>query len=253
MGYIPGVIPPPPPLAPTVAALDVAPRDAFSRLSSMGFRYVQLGALAPGLRPRDLGRSARRDLLATLRRREMTVSGLDAWIPAAHYVDPARSDRAVATLLEVIDLAGDMGPCPVSLTLPRDDDGSLPAELAPVRDAIAERASTAGVAIADHGRPVVADECLGVGVDPAAWLADGADPSDAIVPHGSRLVSVRLVDLLTTGMRGPIGDPSDARLDVTAYRVALSVAAYTAPVVLDARQWTDPWPGLAQSAAAWTA
>jgi sugar phosphate isomerase/epimerase len=228
------------------------PREAFARLAALGLRFVQLSALAPDLRPRDLGRSARRDLVATLRRREMQVSGLDAWIPAAHFVDPARADHAVGTVLEVIDLAADLGSCPVSLALPRDDDGVLPAAAGPVRDAIADRALTTGVRVADHGRPIVLDDDLGIGVDPAAWLADGDDPCDAVVRHGSRLVSARLVDLLTDGMRGPIGDPAAARLDLPAYAAALSVAAYATPVVLDTRQWVDPWGGVAQSLAAWT-
>ncbi|MCP3906156.1 MAG: sugar phosphate isomerase/epimerase [Planctomycetes bacterium] len=243
---------PPPPLAPTIAALDLPPREAFDRLRDRGFRQVQVSALAPGLRPRDLGRSARRDLLATLRRREMVVSGLDAWIPAAHFIDAAHADRAVAVVLEIIDLAADFGACPVSLALPRDDDGALPAAAGPVREALAERSVATGVAVADHGRPVLVDDVIGVGVDPAAWLADGADPAAAIVAHGARLASARVVDLLTSGMRGPIGDPAAARLDVASYRAALSVAAYRGAVVLDARQWADPWAGLVQSATAWT-
>ena len=38
---------------------------------------VQLSAAQAGLRPRELDRSARRDLLATLRRRELAVAGID--------------------------------------------------------------------------------------------------------------------------------------------------------------------------------
>ena len=48
-------------LAPTLAALGDRPRTAIDRLAGLGFRAVQLSASQPGLRPRELDRSGRRD------------------------------------------------------------------------------------------------------------------------------------------------------------------------------------------------
>jgi hypothetical protein len=47
----------------------------------MGFRSVQLSAAQPGLRPRELDRSGRRDLLARLSRLQMPAAGLESGWP----------------------------------------------------------------------------------------------------------------------------------------------------------------------------
>ena len=94
------------PLAPTLAPLGDRPRVALDRFAAMGFRHVQLSAMQPGLRPRDLDRSGRRDLGVRLGRLGMTAAGVDLWIPQTHFVDPYQVDRAVAAVLGAIELAG---------------------------------------------------------------------------------------------------------------------------------------------------
>ena len=91
-------------LAPTLGPLAelLAPRSVFDRLSELGYRYVQLSAAQPGLRPRELDKSARRDLLATLRRREMSPAGVDLWIPPDHFLASATVDRAAEAVVEAI-------------------------------------------------------------------------------------------------------------------------------------------------------
>lgn len=236
------------PLAPTLAPLGEQPRAALARLSQLGFRHVQLGANQPGLRPRELDRSARRDLAATLRRHEVSASGVDLWVPTSHFFEPARADRAVAAVLEAIELAGSLGRCPVSLNLPAAE---ACADQGSVIETIAERAAHHGVEIADHAVGAGRWAELGVGIDPAAWLSQDKDPAAGMIAEAERLVSVRLCDLLSSGLRGPIGDPQEGRLDVLEYKVAISVCGYTRPVVVDARQWSDPWAGLEQTGEAW--
>ncbi|MDY7109735.1 MAG: TIM barrel protein [Planctomycetota bacterium] len=242
-----------PGLSATFAPLPTAPRRAFDRLREMGFGHVQLSAAQPGLRPRELDRSARRDLLATLRRRELAVSGLDVWIGPGEFLDPAKMDRAVGAMIEAIELAADLGRCPVSLTLPGrggDSEEDAP-DAGAVMAAMIEAAQVRDVPLADHAIPVVDREYIGVGIDPAAWLARDEDPATAVSRHADRLVSLRLCDLLTSGLRGPIGDAQEGRLDVLAYRVAAGLAAAGRPIVVDARQWSDPWAGLKQTLDAW--
>ena len=238
------------PLAPTLGPLGDQPRAALDRLAAMEFRYVQLSATQPELRPRDLDRSARRDLLVRLRRLELQISGLDLWIPPAHFLDPAHVDRAVDAVRAAVELAGDLQRCPISLELPRPvDDESL----GPVIEAIAELALRAGVELADHAVADATQDHLGIGIDPAAQLSCNEDPAAAVMKHADRLVAARLCDLLASGMRGPIGEAQGGRLDVLSYRVALSVGGYDRPVVVDARQWSDPWSGLTQTARTWSA
>ena len=252
-----------PPLAPTLEPLVSANggggdgesiRAAMERIASMGFRFVQLSATQPGLRPRDLDQSARRDLVATLRRRELAVAGLDLWIPPRHFLEAAHSDRAVSAVLAAIELASDLGRGSVSLTLPgttADDSDALK----PALDAISDHANRFGVMIADHAVPVVArdSELIGVGIDPAAWLSSGGDPSAALMANARRIVSARVCDLLTSGLRGPVGDRHEGQLDVVAYKVALSVIGYARPAVVDARNWIEPWKGIEQTRRAWNA
>lgn len=235
----------PVPLAPTLAALPEAPRVLFDRLREGGFAAVQLSSARPGLRPRDLDGSARRDLRATLARREMRIAGIDAWVPPAHLADAATAERAVDALIGAIGLAADLGRVPVSTRLPPPGVADL--EVA----AILADALRRGVGIADHARPPVARPGAGPGIDPAACLAEDEAPEQAVAAAGEALLAARLVDLSSAGMRIAVGDPSEGRLDLVAYRVALHVVGFAAPLVVDARQWADPWEGLRRSREAW--
>jgi sugar phosphate isomerase/epimerase len=252
-------------LEPLTEAGDV--RSAMERLAAAGVRHVQLSATQPGLRPRELDRSARRDLLATLRRREMMISGIDLWIPPGHFLDPGQVDRAVSACQQAIEMAGDCEKCPVSLSLPRkthndpakapspnDGFGFAPSEVTidSVITALAAHADRYGVQLADHALPIELHEGMGIGIDPAAWLAQALDPVNGATSHAHRLVSARLCDLLTSGMRGPVGLQHESKLDVLAYQSALAVVGYRRPVVIDVRQWIDPWNGLQKTIETWS-
>lgn len=217
--------------------------------------------MQPGLRPRELDRSARRDLNAMLRRVELVCAGVDCFIPAEHFTRNEMVDRALAAVEGAIELAADLGRAPVALSLPRratdssesTDDSSKVQSDGFVMQSIAAMADRFGVEVADHTVPLLLPppEGIGVGVDPAAWLARNENPADVVTRSGASVVSARLVDLLTTGLRGPIGDRQEGRLDATGYRVALSVVGYARPVVVDARQWLHPWEGLERTRLRW--
>ncbi|MHC4948182.1 MAG: hypothetical protein ACYTG1_07960 [Planctomycetota bacterium] len=229
--------------APTLSPLGDTPRAALDALSARGFRRVQLDAARPGLRPRELDRSARRDLAAALRRRELAPAGLDLWIPPAHLVDPGHTDRAVRAVVEAIGLAADLGGVPVSLELPPDADATAVA-------AITAESQRRDVPVADHALPAADGGPLSRGVDPARWLGAGEDPVAAVHAAGDRLAAARLSDLDAGGRAVPAGGPG-GRLDLLAYRVALSVCGFARPVVLDARGLADPWSALEAGRAAW--
>lgn len=231
-------------LAPLVDdASGTAIKAALDRVASLGLGHVQIAANMPGLRPRDLDHAGRRDFLSSLRRRELQPSGMDAWIPAEHFIDPARADRAAAAMAEIITLAADLGRVPVSTILPTVEE---------IAQTIVEQAQRSGVPIADHAVPPSDRPGVGYGIDPAAWLSCHKDPVAAIHTCGSRLVAARLDDLTRSGLRGPAGSPHEGRLDVSAYRIALSINGHRRPPVIDARQWNDAWRGVEQSIRAWS-
>src|SRR2546426_244768 len=162
---------PDPRLAPTLACLGPRPRAALERLAAAGFRRVQLSASQETLRPRELDRSGRRDLLILLRRLELSAGGLDAWVPPARLRDPESVDRAVGALKEAIVLAADLGRLPVTLTLPPPlPEAGAGTGSDPVIDALVEHALRHGLALGDSAAPPVARLDVGVAIDPVAWL-----------------------------------------------------------------------------------
>src|ERR1043165_6678148 len=127
-------------------------RPAIEWAASLKYRGIQLDATMPGLRPRDLDRSARRDVGTLLRRLGLSLSGLDLWIPEGDFVDPARVSRALGAMESAIELAADLRGAAES----RDPVLSvrLPAEIdASTRSQLASAADRSGVRIADH-RPL---------------------------------------------------------------------------------------------------
>jgi len=234
------------------------PREAIRWAVRVGFAWVQPDAGGRGLRPRDLDRSARRDVAALLRRCGLSLSGLDLWIPPEHFNDPATCDRALAASLAAIDLLADLarlaepgpgsggqsagGPV-LSLTLPENPSPAVEA-------ALRERGGEAGVRIADHAWPIQRvhddDDSITHGVDPARILLGGSDPAALVARLGPSLGSVRLSDADSVARVTPLS--ASGRLDGLGFVAALSGAAYRRPVVLDLRGVaTDP--GLAAPAA----
>ena len=72
----------------------------------------------------------------------------------------------------------------------------------------------------------------------------GADPA----PLGVREAIAWLSEL---GVRGPILEPGESRLDALAVRMAIEVSSFAGLPVLDARQWQEPRRGIADSARRW--
>jgi len=212
--------------------------------AACGVRAVQLNAAARDARPRDLGRSARRDLASVLRRLELQVSGVDLFISPQHLTDPANADRAATALLDAVDFTAEI----VELAGGRPILGvELPtsAELAGsgVVQSIADRAATRSVRLADHrwpptwGKDADPDASpLAVGLDPAALLPAGLDPAAEITRLGRRLALLRLSDADAAG-RTVVGQ---GRLDVLALAIALVTIGYGGHAVIDLRTLPDP-------------
>lgn len=226
-----------------------APRAVIEWASGLGFRALHLDASAPGLRPRELDRSARRDLAATLKRNGIGFTGLDLWIPPAHYEDAARSDRALDALGGAITLAGELGSLmclgglggvggvgrvAVCVTLPAGLDGSL-------RGAIGERGEREGVVIEEYGatEPGAIVPPLAPGFDSARAILRGEEPGEAFARVASRLRSIRLNDADDTGRR-PLGR---GRVDLDAMLALHATLTPSLPIVTDLRGLHDPGLG----------
>ena len=245
-------------LAPTVAALtragDGTVAGALQWLTGARFTAVQLDATLPGIRPRELGPRARRDLVALAARRDIRLGGVDLMLPRGHYTDPVHQDRAMGATLAGIELAADLGRLPLSLTLPAD---GLPDDL---RSALVTAADGHGIRLAVHAEDQldalvawveqVDLPALGIGLDPAGLLARSEDAAEAAQRLGRRLAVGRLCDLsMPSATRRTVGDGD---LDVAAYRVALDLApARTGPVVLDLRGVEQPFDAACAGRTAW--
>jgi sugar phosphate isomerase/epimerase len=238
-------------VAPLLVGADGLPlRESLAWLSKAGFRGVQLSATDPATRPRELDRSARRDLSATLARHELACSGLDFFIPPAHYTDAAHLPRALDALEAAIELGGDLGRVPVVVSLP----GEVAAEVLAHIGACSARA---GVAVLQCAAGAIEKAWSGAGIgcalDCAAALGAGGAPEALVARLGNDLGGLRLVDLTRSGMRAPILEPGESRLDALALRIALELARFERLPVADARQWLEPRAGLSKTLARWRA
>ncbi len=228
------------------------PASSLAWCSAAGFRAVQLSATQPGMRPRDLSSSARREVRALLGRLELAASGVDAWIPPSHLADAERVDRAVHAALAACEWAAELGRVPVCM-----DPGAEPSEdaargrRAEAIAAIDAGAARVGIAMAWLGGVDAVGGANGICLDPAMELAAGRDPVVRVSASTGRLVAVRVVDLTRAGHRGPIGAAEHGRLDVLAFRVALSVSGFAGLPVVDARGWTEARAGALASAQSW--
>ncbi len=216
---------------------DLAARRGIELASALGYRSVTLDATHPELRARVLDRSARRDLAAVLRRLELSIAGLDLWIPPSHFAETAHADRAIGVVAETLAMARELASLSgsgeaaavVSILVDPGADESVAAELGALAEA-------SGAWIADHARPARESKWgrYGVGVDPAGVMMAGEQVQDAVLAAGASLVCARLSDLSAAGRVEP--GSAGARLDRASYEATLSVVGYARPVVVDLRQ-----------------
>lgn len=224
-------------------------RQQITGAAGLGYRAVQLDAAAQGTRPRELDRSARRDLGAMFRRLGLELSGLDLWIPPAHFADPANTDRAVSAVGQAAALASELAALGVagegargrvvSVVLPEKCPEGVLAHLG-------SACETHGVLLADHAWPARADTGHGavrVGFDPGAVIFAGKDPIVEAAGLSPSPASARMTDMSPSGRVEP--GSGLGRLDRAAYEAALHAAGYRGHLVVDLRGLPDV-PGAAK-------
>lgn len=208
---------------------------------------IVLDATRAGQRPRELDRSARRDLAATLRRAGLHLGALDLFIPVEHYASPAQGDRARAALLAAIDLAREIA------TLTQSPEAIVCTEFPPPTESgglvesllgsIREHAAEVDVRLADAApgstrpgieRSVEVARCLMAGTDPVSQLTASC--------------ILRLSDA-AAGKRVPLGR-GDA--DTRAIAGSWAVLGGQRPPILDLRGLTDAEAAVADAIASWS-
>lgn len=210
------------------------PRAEIEWAAHVGARAVQIDATRAGLRPRELGRSARRDVASTLRRCGLAFSGLDLLIPPLHFVDPAHADRAAAALRAALELAAELAdlcetPASISPGANRVVCVSLEGDAGRTAvEALADAAEALDARIADHQWPakVGTRREIAVGLDAAVIAAAGCDP----VAEAARLArfagAARIADWTP-------------RLDDAAFAAALGAGGFAGFLVVDLRRSAD--------------
>lgn len=212
-----------------------APRDRIAWIASRGFRSIQLDGALSGIRARDLDRSARRDLAALLKRSGLDLSGIDLWIPAAHFASAAHADRAVAAVLSACELAAELSALLSGLgRIVAVDAG--PAPSSGVLESLGRGAQRLGVELADHRWPRAqpgpeTPTGISIGIDPASIIAQGSDPATEVSRLSAPPSQARLSDL--SGIGRTIA--GRGRLDVAGYEAALFTRGYTRALVVDPR------------------
>ena len=231
-------------------------KAALRVVAEQGFTAVQLDATLSGVRPRELGRTARRELAVYTKRLGLAITGLDFMIPNEHYRDPAHMERAADSAVAACGLAAELGRVPVSLNIPADSADPMIAE------SIASAADQVGVCLAIHDEAQHAGlvkwldqqgaSLLTAGLDPAALLLSRNDPIKVAQSMGGRLGVARLSDARRGEVdagRVPVGRGD---LDLLAYRVSVDIAPLRrGPVVLDLRGLADPVAAARIAQTAW--
>jgi len=227
------------------------PRESMEAARRLGFRAVTLDATRPGLRPREMDRSARRGLAATLRRLELRLAGLDLPIPPEHLARPDTQDRALAALAAACELlvecAALVETSPV-IAAPEpmgegDDEEARARESARVAG---ERAVNLGVRLA---APEAQELPPGwaTSVDLARAIEAGRSPLKAI-STAREVAMIRLTDADHAGRR-PLGA---GRVDVGQLAAVIATTAADACLVIDPAGLPDPLAGASAALQGWT-
>lgn len=239
------------------AAGAVTARERIEAIAALGVRGIVLDAGTPGLRARELGRSARRDVASVLRRAELELGGLDLWIPPEHFSGQETSERAIeaagralALAAELSGLIGGRSRALVSVELPLDLDAG-------VRAALGAEAQRSGAVLADHAivpkeasgqGGVVEGIGIGIGIDPVAQLRAGCSAGKAVTRAGDRLASARLGD--TNAMGRCVLGSQGGKLDLRGYAGALIVSGQQW-VTLDVRDLPEPDAAVRRGVEVW--
>lgn len=216
----------------------------------VGCAAVQLDGTEPGMRARELDRSGRRDIAATLRRNGLTFTGIDMWVPESHFASTQHVDRAVEAVEQACGLAGELARLVEGSGKPSVSFG-LPAQVSrELVSVLVSAAMRSGVVLADHNRAEAAGgTVLGIGFDPAVDILSGRDVAGTAAMLAHLINDARLTDA-SSRERMVVGH---GKLDVPAYKAVLRTVTELEHVVVDTRDRSDPVEAARDAVNEWNA
>jgi len=235
-------------------------KDAFRKAAELRFHVVELPAVMGEAAPRNLSSSGRRHLARYVEGLGLGVAALSADMPSLRLADPGTIDERVARTCEIIELAKDLKVRIVTasvgaLTHPESGDLSPPAEEALRR--IGEYADARGAVYAirpshDGGDRVVRvlDELccpsIQIGLDPAAMVMSGVNPSGAAERLAHRIALLHARDA-TAGLTDRPGRETrfgDGEVDFVGILAMLEAAEYRGAFIVRCSESPRPIPDL---------
>lgn len=219
-----------------ISSLTGTPRQRIETARALGARAVLLDASLPGVRPRELDRSARRGLCALLRRMELRLDGAELPIPAPHFADPATQDRALAAVAETSAFLAEAAALAETTRL---------LHLAAPDPQAAAAAAPHDITLTAPAQPDL-PQPYSAALDLGAVVLAGSDPV-AAVGATPKLGAIRLTDA-RNGARCALGHGD---VDVFALHAAAATVAPEASLIIDTTNLPDARAAAEQTLAAW--
>ncbi len=237
--------------------LRLDPRAGLNRAAELGFRAVEMGAVAGELAPSNLSQSARRHLGRFVRSLGLDLAALGGDMPARlRLTDPATNGEVVDRMSDVLLLARDLR-VPIvtasvsALTHPSTGEPS-PHAIDALRQ-IADDADRTGTIFAlrpaaDSAarlRAVFADlNCAAVRLclDPAAMVMSGQNPGEVLIQSPDQVVLSHLRDG-TSGSSEYAGAETalgEGEVDVMGHLMLLEAGEYHGPHIVRRRRSDHP-------------
>ncbi len=228
--------------------LRLPPKDALNQAAALGFRAVEMAAVAGEVAAWNLSSSGRRHLKRFTTGLGLRFAALVADIPGLHLADPGSVDERVAGTLKVIDLARDMDVPIVTASVGALSDPETSEPLPLAMEALArigEYADSRGRYYGirpsfDNGDRLVRvlDElgCPGIKIclDPAAMVMRGVDPLASFDRLAERIALCHARDA-TAGSRDHPGSETrlgEGDVNLIGLTAALESADYAAPYII---------------------
>jgi sugar phosphate isomerase/epimerase len=223
-------------------------KEAFRKAAELKFHAVELPTVTGETAPRSLSSSGRRHLARYVEGLGLEVAALAADIPALRLTDARTVDERVARTCEIIDLAKDLKVRIVTASvgaLTHPETGGPSPLAAEALHRIGEYADSRGAVYAirpshDAGDRIVRvlDELrcpsIQIGLDPAAMVMSGVNPSTAVERLADRVALLHARDA-TAGLTDRPGRETrygEGEVDFVGILAMLEAAEYQGAYIL---------------------
>lgn len=231
-------------------------KSALNRARSLGFRAVDLSAIAGPISPSELSGTGRRHFSKHLQDLGLRLASLRGPSAGSGYDDPVEGERRLDSMRKIIQLASELQVPVVSTTLgrlARQPEGVNTSLAKEAMSLLAEDADRLGVRVAiesagisasalneilrDLNCPMLASCC-----DTGAMIMQGEDPHHIAEALAGRIALVRARDAVA-GATGTIGQETamgEGQLNPAAFLAALTEAGFGGDMILTRTTASNP-------------